>query len=150
VRALDGELPLQPEVTLAACIGIRGDQRDEQAAVANLPSDQRIPGIASPQLALIELHFDPRGAQSFAQAQRGIGVLGGVAQEHRLARVGHGAPVASARSVIQGLFVSRPIAYLKAWAAASRWLLRGRACRGAKFPAAARAASASGGASRNL
>jgi hypothetical protein len=41
--------------------GVRRDDRHEQATALDLPADQRIPGIASAKLALVEPHLDTRG-----------------------------------------------------------------------------------------
>ena len=71
------------------------DDRNEERAVVDLAADFLIPHIPAPQLALIEPNFDAGGAQRVAQSLRSFGVLRRVAQEHRLARVGHGAPVVS-------------------------------------------------------
>ena len=115
------KIPLTPEVAFLARLRVRRDDRHKQVTALDLPADQRIPGIASAKLALVEPHLDPRGTQRIAQLLRRVGVLGRVTQEHWSARIGHGAPVAvgplrlsgSLRSASMGLSVSASSAYPK-------------------------------------
>ena len=83
VRALIGEPPLQSEIAFQARLGALGDDRHEQSAVLDLLSNLLIPGIPSPQLALIEPNLDAGGAQSVADAARRVRFLTGVTQENR-------------------------------------------------------------------
>jgi hypothetical protein len=53
-HALNGQMPLPPEVSLAPCSGVLRDERDKQSALLNLAADRGIPGITAAQLALIE------------------------------------------------------------------------------------------------
>jgi hypothetical protein len=100
----------------------------------DLLANLAVPRIAAPQFALVEPDFDARCPECFADTARRISILRGVAQEHRLARVGHGAPVAvtplrfsgSTRSAIQRLFIISLVAYRKPLATASRRLFQGR------------------------
>jgi hypothetical protein len=116
VASVDRELPFEPKVSFASIVSVLRDYRNEQRAALYLAANRHIPGISPAQLALIEPHLDARGAQRVAQLLRSFGVLGGVAQEHRSARIGHGVTVdvvplslsGSARLAIQGLFVSAP------------------------------------------
>src|SRR4029079_1949155 len=82
VRALDRELPLQPEVALAARIRVRRDERDEQRALADLLADRRVPGVPAAELVLVEPHHEPGAAQRVADAPGALRVLRGVAQEN--------------------------------------------------------------------
>jgi hypothetical protein len=91
IRAIDCEFPLTPEVAFLARLRVGRDHRHEQVTGLDLPSDQRIPGIAAAKLALVESHLDARGAKGIAQVLCGSRVLRCIAQEHRPAPVGHGA-----------------------------------------------------------
>ena len=61
VRAIDGEFPFKPEVTLLALMRVAGNDRNEKRTVLDLPSDGGIPGIAAAQRALVEPHLDAGG-----------------------------------------------------------------------------------------
>ena len=49
-----------------SCFGVGGDDRNEQPAVVDLLADLAVPGIAAPQLALVEPDFDTGGAECLA------------------------------------------------------------------------------------
>jgi hypothetical protein len=69
-------------------VRITRDHRNEQCAVLDLAADRRIPSIAAAKLALVKPDLDACGAQRIAKMLGGLGVLGGVAEEYRLARLG--------------------------------------------------------------
>jgi len=50
----DSQIPLAPEVSLLAHLRAGRDDRHEQLAALDLPSDRRIPRLATAQLALVE------------------------------------------------------------------------------------------------
>ncbi len=79
MRALDGELPFAPEVSLKPLLGIPRDDRNEQRAVVDLLSDAPIPGISAPQLILVEPDFDAGGLQRIGDALSSLRILGCVA-----------------------------------------------------------------------
>src|SRR5450631_1732985 len=58
VRAIDGELPLAPEVPFLARLRVCRDDRHKQVTALDLSADQPIPGIASAKLAPVEPHLD--------------------------------------------------------------------------------------------
>ena len=84
VGAIDGQLPFQPEVALAARLGVRGDDGNEQGAVVDLLADRVVPRVPAAQLALVEPDLDPGAAQRLADPPRGLGILRGIAQEDSL------------------------------------------------------------------
>jgi hypothetical protein len=63
VRALLGEAPLEPEVPFRPRLRMRGNNRQEERAVADLPANRLIPDIAAAQFTLVKPHFDAGGAQ---------------------------------------------------------------------------------------
>jgi hypothetical protein len=82
VGAIHRQLPFQAEVAFGARVGVRGDDRHEQAAVMDLLADLVIPDIPAAQLALVEPHLDPGSPQRLADTPRRLGILRGIAQEH--------------------------------------------------------------------
>ena len=81
MRSLVGEVPLEPEVSLAASLGVVRNDWDEERAVADLTPDLLVPGIAAAQLTLVEPYLDARGAQARGDTRRGVRVVRGVAEE---------------------------------------------------------------------
>src|ERR1700728_4051465 len=77
-----GELPFKPEVSLTTSVGVFRDHRHEQGAVLDLPSDRRIPGIAAPQLALVEPDLDSCFAECTGDTFRSRGVLRSVTNKY--------------------------------------------------------------------
>jgi hypothetical protein len=69
---------------------VHRDNRYEQRTILDLPSDRAVPGIATAQFALIEPDIDTDCAQGFADALRGLSILGGVADENGLVAIIHG------------------------------------------------------------
>ena len=57
MRAVDGELPFEPEVALTARVGVGRDDRDEKRAFLDHLADRRVPRVASAKFALIEPHL---------------------------------------------------------------------------------------------
>src|SRR4029077_10012446 len=80
----DRQIPLAPEIPLCARLGAGRDDRQEQFAALDLPSDRRIPGIATAQLALVEPYLDPTLQQRIGNAARRLSVLGRGAQKNGL------------------------------------------------------------------
>jgi hypothetical protein len=66
VRTINRELPFEAEVPLDTRVCIRGDDRDEESAIVNLPADLPVPGFSAPELALIEPNLDSGGAKCLA------------------------------------------------------------------------------------
>src|SRR5262249_5049509 len=87
MRTLIREMPLEPEIPLPPRLGVFRDEGHEERAVADLPSDLLIPGIASAQLRLVEPHIDAGGTQPLANASRCLGILRGIAQKHGFRRL---------------------------------------------------------------
>jgi hypothetical protein len=81
VRPADGQLPFKAEVTLRARVGAAGNDRDEEGATLDLPPNCRIPRIPAPQLALVEPYLDSPASQDLADAPRGGGIFGRIAQK---------------------------------------------------------------------
>jgi hypothetical protein len=79
VRAIDGELPFEPEVTLGSRVRVGGNQRHEQRAVPDALADRSIPRVTAAQLVLIEPDLDTRGLQRIAYAAGCLLVLRRVA-----------------------------------------------------------------------
>jgi hypothetical protein len=75
VRTLHGELPFVPKVTLKPVLGVMGDNRNEEHAVADLAPDLLVPGVATAQLALIEKDLDTACAQRCGDFPSGLGIL---------------------------------------------------------------------------
>jgi len=91
VGAIDRKLPLAPEVAFNSALRRGRDDRDEQSAVVNLLADLAVPGIPTPQLALIEPNLDAAGPKRFANALRRLGILRRIAQEDSFIRFAHAA-----------------------------------------------------------
>ena len=87
----DSEIPLAPEVSLLAHLRAGRDDRHEQLATLDLPSDRYIPRLATAQLALVEPDLDPALPQRIGDAACRLSVLGRVAYENRLRGKGFGA-----------------------------------------------------------
>src|SRR5579862_7774568 len=81
VRTLIGKVPFEPEITLGACLGTAGNDRDEEHAGANFATDLLIPGVAALQLALIEPHFDASRPQAFRDSAGSFRILRRVAEK---------------------------------------------------------------------
>ena len=64
MRAIDGEFPFEPEITLEPLLGMLGNHRHEQGAGLYLLADLLVPGIPAAQLALIEEDLDAGSAQA--------------------------------------------------------------------------------------
>jgi len=64
----DSQIPLSPEVSLLAHLRAGRDDRHEQLAALDLPSDRRIPRLATAQLALVEPDLDPALPQRIGNA----------------------------------------------------------------------------------
>jgi hypothetical protein len=79
MRAVNRELPFEVKVTLSASARARRNDRNEKGAGLDLLPDRRIPGVAAPELTLIEPDLNPSGAQACADLRSRIGILGGVA-----------------------------------------------------------------------
>jgi hypothetical protein len=54
---------------------VSGDDRDEEPTVVNLLADVAVPGIATPQFALVEPHLDVCAAHRRRDPLRGRRVL---------------------------------------------------------------------------
>jgi hypothetical protein len=89
VRTIDRELPFKAEVSFDPSVRIRGDDWNEEGALADLLADLAIPGVPAPQFALVEPDLDTLGPKCIADPTRSIGVLRSVAKEYRLGRRGH-------------------------------------------------------------
>src|SRR5450432_3287527 len=87
--AIDGEFPLASEVSLEASLRGCRDDGYEDRAVVDLFSDLPVPSIPAAQLALIEPDLNSAGPQRFANLPGGLGILRGIAQEHRPSRRAH-------------------------------------------------------------
>ena len=83
VRLLNGQLPLEPEIALAAPLHVPGNDRDEKRAGINLLSDLLVPGIAAPELILVKPNLDAVAAQRLGDATGGRGILTRVAEKYR-------------------------------------------------------------------
>ena len=83
VGALDGELPFAAEIALEPGLRPGRDDGQEQRALANLPPDLRVPGVAAAEFILVEPHLVPGGAQRLADAPGRRSILARVAQEDR-------------------------------------------------------------------
>jgi len=70
VRALLGEPPFEPEVSFRPRLGVVGNERQEERAIADLPADRLVPDIAAAQFALVKPHLDAGGAQRIANGPR--------------------------------------------------------------------------------
>src|SRR6516165_3928848 len=80
------EVPLEPEVALMTRSGVRGDDRYEERALVDLLADLLIPRVTAPQFALVKPDLDAGGAQGITDLPRSLGILRGIAQEHRSGR----------------------------------------------------------------
>ena len=99
VRAIDRKLPFTPEVALQPRLRRARDDRHEQRAIVDVPPDLPVPGIAAPQLALVEPDLDAGGPERVANVPRGLRILRGVAQEYGLRGLGHRPALVSAKLV---------------------------------------------------
>jgi hypothetical protein len=88
VAAVNGEFPFEPKIPFVAGVRVFRDHRNEQRATLDLLADRLIPGIAAAKFALIEPHLNACGADGLTETLGGLGVLGGVAEEDRVARLG--------------------------------------------------------------
>ena len=68
MRALDGEFPFQPEISLAAILRIRGNDGHKEGAFLDLAADFLVPRIAAAQFVLVELHLDAVTAEGLSDA----------------------------------------------------------------------------------
>ena len=69
------EPPLAAEVTLASFLRVRGDDGDEQNALADQLGDLPVPGVPAPKLALVELDLYADRPEGLADAPRRLGIL---------------------------------------------------------------------------
>ena len=76
---IDGELPLEPEISLVTVVRVPGVDRHEQGAGLDLLADRPIPGVPATQFALVEPDLDACGTEGFTDAARRRRVLRGVA-----------------------------------------------------------------------
>jgi len=83
------EIPLAPEVALATCFGVGGDERNEQRAFPDLLADRGVPRVAAAKFALVEPDLDAGTAQRVADAPCGVDVLRCIAQENGLVGITH-------------------------------------------------------------
>src|SRR6266404_4552705 len=81
VGTMVGEPPFEAEVALPARGGVRGDDRHEQRAIADLLADLLVPHITAAKLALIEPYLDTRAPQRLTNTPRRIRILRCVAEE---------------------------------------------------------------------
>src|SRR6202042_1272035 len=94
-RAADGQVPLSPEIAFFACLGICRDDRQEQSTALDLFADRRIPGLPTPQFALVEPDLESCLPQGSANALCSLGILRCVADEECLdgcALISHKSP----------------------------------------------------------
>jgi hypothetical protein len=82
VTSLVGQIPLQAEVALVACLRVRRDDGHEQRAVLDLAPDLPIPLISAAQRGAVEPDLDSGGPQRIGNAFSGRRILGGIAQKH--------------------------------------------------------------------
>jgi len=88
-RAIHCQTPFKPEVTLAARLGVGGDDRHEQRAIADLLTDAVVPGISAAQLVTVEPGLEPGGGKPGGQALRRLLVVARVADKDRLRSIDH-------------------------------------------------------------
>ena len=86
VGAFNRKFPLVSEIALVTGFRMGRDKGYEQTAVVNPLANLPIPGVSASQLTLVEPHFDARRAQCRANALSCLGILRGIAQEHRPGR----------------------------------------------------------------
>ena len=79
MAAIDGKLPFEPEVPLAALMSVFGDNGNEERASFDLLADLLVPGIPTAQLALVKPDFYASGSEYAAHAFRRLGILRGIA-----------------------------------------------------------------------
>ena len=79
---VDCELPLPPEVALLARVGVGRDNRHEEPAFPDLPADLLVPGVASPQLALVVPDIEAGDGKGVAEGPGSLAVLRRVADEN--------------------------------------------------------------------
>ena len=89
VRAIDCQLPLEPEVALSSFVCVPRNDGDEQTAALDLLTNRLVPRLAATQLALVEPYLDAAVAKGFANSLGRLRVLGGVAEKHSMRQLGH-------------------------------------------------------------
>ena len=75
MRAIDRELPFEPEVPLGPLMGVFRDDGNKERAGLDLLADRLIPGIPASQLALIEKHLDAGRTQGLANLLGSLRIL---------------------------------------------------------------------------
>jgi hypothetical protein len=75
VRAIDGEFPLAPEITLGPRFRACRDNRHEQPALTDLLANAAVPRVPTPKLALVEPDLDASGAERPANPLSRLGIL---------------------------------------------------------------------------
>jgi|SRR6516225_5777874 len=73
--AFHGQTPLATEVALVPGLGVGGYQREKQPAVVDLLPDLVIPGLPTPQLALVEPDLNACRAQGLANPAGSLLIL---------------------------------------------------------------------------
>ena len=66
MRAINSELPFEPEIPFRSLVSVFRDDGKEERARLDLLADRLIPRITAAQLALVEPDFDARCAQGLA------------------------------------------------------------------------------------
>jgi hypothetical protein len=64
VRAIDPEFPLEAEIPLDPIVRGLRDDWEEQGAGLDLLADRGVPGVPTPQLALVEPNLDSGGSSA--------------------------------------------------------------------------------------
>jgi hypothetical protein len=62
MTAIYGKLPLQPKIPLIAIVRVMRNDGYKERTCLYLLADRGIPGISTPQLALVEPNLDSGGA----------------------------------------------------------------------------------------
>src|SRR5579871_3245005 len=75
IRAIDRELPFEPEVPLGPLMGVFRDDWNKERAALDLLADRLVPGVPAPQLALVEPNLDAGRTQCGANLLRGLRIL---------------------------------------------------------------------------
>lgn len=75
VGALIRKIPLKPEIALVPRCRVRGNDGNEERAVVDLAPDLLIPGVSTPQLALVEPNLDAGRTQCLTNLLRGLRIL---------------------------------------------------------------------------
>src|SRR5271156_7118333 len=81
-RPFDRQAPFTTEIAFEARLGPSRDDRHEVIAFADLLADLLIPGVAAPELALVEPDIEAKARQRIADGPRGLAVVGGITQEN--------------------------------------------------------------------